>query len=67
MTDDGIGYHATWEKAHAAAARVARDLNLDVALRRVKVYGREQFSVHLASRMDSDYAWAEIVRPGDPK
>ena len=51
-----------------AAERARADANafqLDVAIRKVKEYGRLRYVVTFASRNDSDYATAEIVRP-DP-
>jgi hypothetical protein len=59
-------FYTTWQAAHAAAADKATRLNLDVALRAVKWYGKRGFTVTLASRNDSDYARAEIIRPGSP-
>ena len=51
------------------AARYARDKatasNLDVAIRRVKEFGKDGYNVSFASRNDSDYALAEIVKPGE--
>lgn len=56
-------YHA----AHKRAIALARATNLDVAIRRVREYGRERLAVSLACVNDSDYARAEIVRPSDPR
>ncbi len=55
-----------WKEAHAAAVAYARDTQHDVALRKVKEFGRTGFNISLASRNDSDYALAEIVTPNDP-
>ena len=55
-----------WKEAHTFAVRYARQLHMDVALRKVRHYGKPLFAVTLASRNDSDYVMAEIVRPGDP-
>lgn len=60
-------FYATWQAAHAAAADKANRLQLDVALRAVKWYGKCGYTVTLASRNDSDYARAEIVHPGSPR
>jgi hypothetical protein len=57
--------YTTWIDARTAALAKAHRLNLDVAIRRVKEYGRDGFNVTLACRMDSDYARAEIVKPTD--
>ena len=57
-----IDYH----EAHAHAAKRATDTGLPVAIRACKEYGKPGFNVSFASRNDSDYARAEIVRPGDP-
>ena len=56
-------YLEAWE-----AARVqATSSNLDVAIRRTREYGKDGFNVSYASRNDSDYARAEIVKPHQPK
>lgn len=60
-------FYTDWKAAHAVAAEKATRLGLDVALRAVKWYGKKGYTVTLASRNDSDYARAEIVRPGDPR
>ena len=54
-----------WKEAHAAAVEYANFAKMDVALRAVKEFGKRGFSISIASRNDSDYARAEIVRPGD--
>ncbi len=55
---------------YLACARDAREyatrLGLDVALRAVREYGKAGYSYKLASVNDSDYARAEIIRPGEP-
>jgi hypothetical protein len=57
----------TWQEAHAEAAALATRTKLDVAIRAVREYGKLGFNVGFASKNDSDYARAEIVRPGDPR
>ena len=57
--------YETWKEAHAEAARKAKRLGLDVAIRATREYGKLGFNVSLASHNDSDYARAEIGRPGD--
>jgi hypothetical protein len=54
-----------WEKARDYAVKLAKDLNLDVAIRGTKEFGRKGCSVSLASKNDSDYSTAEIVKPDD--
>lgn len=56
-------FYRDWKEAHAVAQEKANRLGLDVALRKTKEYGRSGYRVSLASRNDSDYALAEIVRP----
>ena len=56
----------TWKEAHTAAAHKARTHGLDVAIRHVKEFGRKGYNVSFAHKNDSDYARAEIVKPGDP-
>ena len=55
-----------WKEAHTAAVAYANDMKMDVALRKVKEFGKVGFNINIASRNDSDYATAEIVKPGDP-
>ncbi len=55
-----------WKDAHTEAVKLARLCRSDVAIRKVKEYGKLGFNVSLACRNDSDYALAEIVRPSDP-
>lgn len=52
-----------WHEAHRYAQDKADRSGLDVAIRRVKEYGRDGFNVSYASVNDSDYARAEIVQP----
>lgn len=52
-----------YREAAAYARALADSSRLDVAVRRTKVYGTETFVVTFASRNDSDYDRAEIVRP----
>lgn len=56
-----------WKEAHTEAVKLANLCQHDVAIRSVKEYGKRGFNVSLASRNDSDYAMAEMVRPGDPQ
>ena len=53
-----------WVLARQAAIEKANRLGLDVAIRYVKEFGRRGYNVAVASKMDSDYVRAEIVRPG---
>lgn len=53
-----------YRDAYAEAIRRTRDGNLDVAIRKCREYGRTVFVVRYASRNDSDYATAEIVKAG---
>ncbi len=55
-----------WKEAYAAAVEYANFVRMDVAIRKVKEFGRTGFNINIASRNDSDYALAEIVHPGDP-
>ena len=59
--------HSTWEEAHATAQKLADQTGQDVAIRRVREYGKDGFNVSYASRNDSDYARAEIVKPSKYK
>lgn len=59
MTSRFLNWH---EARNHAQARANRD-RLDVAIRGVREYGHDGYNVSLASRNDSDYARAEIVRP----
>lgn len=52
-----------WPAAHAYAKAMANRLNLDVAIRKAKEYGKSGLNVSLACRADSDYHTAEIVKP----
>lgn len=52
-----------WSKAHEYARTQADSTGLDVAIRAVKEFGGLGYNVSFASRNDSDYARAEIVRP----
>ena len=62
MADRYTDYTAAYEYARAQADR----LGLDMAIRRVREYGRDGFNVGIARRQDSDDARAEIVGPGMP-
>jgi hypothetical protein len=55
-----------WKEAHSAAVAYANETKHDVALRIAKEYGKTGYNISLASRNDSDYYLAEIVKPGDP-
>lgn len=55
-----------WKDAHTYAATLATQCKLDVAIRKVKEFGVVGFNVGFASRNDSDYAMAEIVKPNTP-
>lgn len=52
-----------WTDARICAERKAERTRLDVAVRKVREYGKVLYAVSLASRNDSDYTLAEIVRP----
>lgn len=56
-------HFADWKEAHAVAQQRANETGLDVAIRKASPYDREGFVVSFASRNDSDYATAEIVKP----
>ena len=57
----------TWKEAHEFAQNRANFTGLDVAIRRVKEFGKVGYNVSFASRNDSDYARAEIVKPSNPR
>lgn len=52
-----------YEEARKEAQTRANSSGLDVAIRRVKEFGKDGFNVTYASRNDSDYDVAEIVTP----
>jgi len=52
-----------WKEAHTEAQKRANEVGTDVAIRKVKEYGKVGYNVSFASRNDSDYALAEIVVP----
>lgn len=54
-----------YKVARKAAEIAAHDTCLDIAIRKVREYGKVRFAVSFACRNDSDYARAEIVRPED--
>ena len=56
---------AEYLPAAECARRLVKDTGSDVAIRRVKEFSRDGYTVALACRMDSDYTLAEIVRPED--
>ena len=53
----------SYHKARQAAEIAAHETCLDIAIRKVKEYGRVRYSISFAARNDSDYTRAEIVRP----
>ena len=61
-----MGEFNEWSDAHRVAIDLANQFNHDVAIRKVRWYGKTQYVVSLASRNDSDYAAAEIVTPNTP-
>ena len=61
--DDFTDYRDAYDEAQRRAVR----LQIDQAIRVVKWYGKLRFCVACASRNDSDYARAEIVKPTDPR
>lgn len=56
---------STWVDAREYALKRAKEYKLDLAIRRVKEFGRTGYNVTFACKMDSDYTRAEIVRPTD--
>ncbi len=55
-----------YKEAAEYARKRAKELGIDQAIRAVKEYGKLGYNVACASRNDSDYARAEIVRaPSD--
>lgn len=56
-----------WQDAHKHAQAIANSCQLDVAIRKVKEYGKTGFNVSFACKNDSDYALAEIVKPDQVK
>ena len=52
-----------YQIARTEAQRMANGARIDVAIRFVREYGKDGYNVGYASRNDSDYARAEIVRP----
>jgi len=55
-----------YKEAYDYASALARRLNHDVSIRKVKEYGRTGYNVSITSTSDSDYATAEIIHPSDP-
>ena len=55
-----------YEDARQHAREKANREGLNIKIRRVIEFGHDGFNVGYACNMDSDYARAEIVRPGDP-
>lgn len=58
---------ADWKEAHTEAQKRANEVGADVAIRKISEFGKMGFNISFASRNDSDYALAEIVRPDAPK
>jgi hypothetical protein len=52
-----------WKEAHTEAQKRANEVGTDVAIRKVKEYGKIGYNISFASHNDSDYALAEIVKP----
>ena len=61
-----MGEFNDWADAHRYAIDLANQVNLDVAILKVRWDSRTFYSVSFASRNDSDYANAEIVTPNTP-
>ena len=55
--------HTNWRTANEAAQTLACKTGLNVALRRVKEFGRIRYIVSFASNDGSDLARAEIIKP----
>ena len=53
-----------WREAHAFAIERATKTNLDIAIRKIGFARNVRYVVSFASRNDSDYHKAQIVRPG---
>lgn len=56
-----------WRDARNYAQDRADKTGLNVAIRAQKEYGKNGYNVSFASKNDSDYECAEIVRPNEPK
>ena len=54
-----------WLSARTYALSISRESGLDVSIRKASKDDRPGFIVSYASKMDSDYARHEIVRPTD--
>jgi hypothetical protein len=52
-----------WKEAHAAAQTMANDCQHDVAIRKIRPFGKIQYRVGFASENDNNYALDEIVKP----
>jgi hypothetical protein len=59
--------YTDYQTAYDAAVELARLTNQNVAIRSVKEYGKAVYAIKFASRNDSDYDRAEIVKPTDPR
>ena len=51
-------------EARKAAILKADRSNFDVAIRKVKEYGKIGYNLSFAAKMDSDYYLTEIIKPG---
>lgn len=58
-------HFTTWLEARTFALDRAHSTGLDQAIRKASRYDAKGFVVSFASKNDSDYAVAEIVRPSD--
>jgi hypothetical protein len=52
-----------YDDALEFAQKSANTLQLDIAIRKVKSFGKVVYRTNFASKNDSDYATAEIVKP----
>ena len=55
--------HTNWRTANEVAQKLADETGLNVALRRVREFGRIRYIVSFASNDGSDLARAEIITP----
>ncbi len=54
-----------WKDAREAAIKKSQESGLNVAIRKVKEFGKIGFNVSFACHNDSDYFFAEIVTPSE--